>query len=668
MAITYHQKLSLLRSISKLCSDPQTLVEIYLNYDCDPQALDNTFERLVNILSKMMTSRDSKLLQVGPPLPAGVDLGLDFTSALSGSNSSYTFSITVPSATAGPRSSSGTTESTSASATSPGPSFNTPALGPLAPEKDQSIKFRAVECVASILKSMVAWSRSYTDTLLHDNMAVLNGDRDKTAAPSPLPDDIPDKPQPSDEFNRFEAAKHQKQAIKEGIRMFNWKFKKGIQYLIDNGIIHKNQKEIAQFLLHTPGLNKRNIGEYLGEGEEWNIGVMHAFVDLMDFTNMRFVAALREFLQSFRLPGEAQKIDRFMLKFAERFLLNNATAFTNADCAYVLAYSTIMLNTDLHNPQIKKRMTKAEFIRNNRGINDGKNLADEYLEVIYDEISTNEIKMKDEHEAAAQAKAASSAKTNSDYGNMSSKQKKEAFLAVSEEIATRSEAVFKGISATNAERKGVDALPFHVARHAEHVRLMFEVSWMPILVGVSAPLQEVDMSDAQSAQLIMTAFRCAIHLSSIFELDTARNAFASTLNKYAFLSSSSDFILKPKLVECIRAILDVGFTDGNWIKGTWLDVFRCVSQVERLMSSNKNSENVIVPGVAIGSGDGKVGGPGGAGKPRPTDTDPALNRPLTAQEETQAEAISQSLLIAMDRIFTSSNRLNGVRTISCVAS
>ena len=44
------------------------------------------------------------------------------------------------------------------------------------------------------------------------------------------------------------------------------------------------------------------------------------------------------------------------------------------DCAYVLAYSTIMLNTDAHSRQVKSRMTKAEFGKNNRGINDGADL------------------------------------------------------------------------------------------------------------------------------------------------------------------------------------------------------------------------------------------------------------------------------------------------------
>lgn len=60
----------------------------------------------------------------------------------------------------------------------------------------------------------------------------------------------------------------------------------------------------------------------------------------------------RKFLSGFRLPGEAQKIDRLMEKFAERFVCCNPESFKSADVAYVLAYSVIMLNTDAHNTQV----------------------------------------------------------------------------------------------------------------------------------------------------------------------------------------------------------------------------------------------------------------------------------------------------------------------------
>ena len=83
----------------------------------------------------------------------------------------------------------------------------------------------------------------------------------------------------------------------------------------------------------------------------------------------------------------------------------------NADTAYILAYAIIMLNTDLHNSQVltllavavhkykywrrsgyksantdaesvvqvKKKMTKEDFIKMNRGINDNKDLPVDFL-------------------------------------------------------------------------------------------------------------------------------------------------------------------------------------------------------------------------------------------------------------------------------------------------
>jgi brefeldin A-inhibited guanine nucleotide-exchange protein len=55
-----------------------------------------------------------------------------------------------------------------------------------------------------------------------------------------------------------------------------------------------------------------------------------------------------------------------MEKFADRYCDNNQDVFAKADTAYTLAFSIIMLNTDLHSSQIKNKMDKDAFIRNNR--------------------------------------------------------------------------------------------------------------------------------------------------------------------------------------------------------------------------------------------------------------------------------------------------------------
>jgi brefeldin A-inhibited guanine nucleotide-exchange protein len=84
--------------------------------------------------------------------------------------------------------------------------------------------------------------------------------------------------------------------------------------------------------------------------DDENISIMHAFVDQLEFKNLPFVDALRVFLQAFRLPGEAQKIDRYMLKFAERFIAGNShTPFANAgELQQIEPRSTVADNTLRH--------------------------------------------------------------------------------------------------------------------------------------------------------------------------------------------------------------------------------------------------------------------------------------------------------------------------------
>lgn len=52
-----------------------------------------------------------------------------------------------------------------------------------------------------------------------------------------------------------------------------------------------------------------------------------------------------------------------------------------ADTCYVLSFAIIMLNTSLHNPNVKDKPTAERFIAMNRGINDGGDLPEELLQV-----------------------------------------------------------------------------------------------------------------------------------------------------------------------------------------------------------------------------------------------------------------------------------------------
>ena len=155
-----------------------------------------------------------------------------------------------------------------------------------------------------------------------------------------------------------------KETFVECVALFNkGKTKRAVATLQEAGLVGPAPADVAAFFKSTPSLDKTEVGNYMGELDDRCIAAMHAYVDSFDFAGLAFDAAIRELLAGFRLPGEAQKIDRIMEKFAERYTVCNPGTFPSADTAYVLAFSVIMLNTDAHNPMVKKKMTREAFIR-----------------------------------------------------------------------------------------------------------------------------------------------------------------------------------------------------------------------------------------------------------------------------------------------------------------
>jgi len=160
---------------------------------------------------------------------------------------------------------------------------------------------------------------------------------------------------------------------------FNTDPKKGIEMMISNNLLNDTPEDIALFLYKGERLTKTKIGEYLGENKELNLIVLKKFVELFEFHKMDIVTALREFLGRFRLPGEAQKIDRMMEEFAGVYCRINADLYSKSDTCYVLAFSIIMLNTSLHNPSVRDKLTADQFVKMNNGINDGGDLPAQLL-------------------------------------------------------------------------------------------------------------------------------------------------------------------------------------------------------------------------------------------------------------------------------------------------
>ncbi|KAK9482861.1 hypothetical protein V1527DRAFT_492356 [Lipomyces starkeyi] len=670
---TPHQKQYLLRGIERLFANPRALVEIYLNYDCDNTALDNIYERLVEYLSRIAITPvhiTQFQLQQYQELQR-----LNDASPFGGSGSVAGVAI-PPSFSSSAAASMQTT-----------PAAELASQVPL----EYTLKRLSLDCLVTILESLVEWSQKGiansaaivlpqpsdrdSDSIADDEIRTGSITPSSNLHPSsPLPEKARSIANgtsgtntPIDDPTQFESLKHRKTALLEGMKQFNFKPKRGITFLCENNFIaSKNPNDVARFLLTTEGLSKAMIGEYLGEGDPENVAIMHAFVDLMDFSDMKFVDALRRFLQAFRLPGEAQKIDRFMLKFAERYISGNPSIFANADTAYVLAYSVIMLNTDLHSPQVKNRMTKQDFFKNNKGINDNADLPEAFLSDIFDEILNNEIILKSEHDAALMAGASSAqqggtsiaANIGQVLATVGRDLQREAYLHASREMATKTEMLFKNLVRSQRKETSGPTVVFYSASHFEHVGPMFEVVWMSFLAGLSAPMQDSDEPDI--IKTCMEGIKLAVRIACLFDIELARISFVSALAKYTNLQNISE--MKQKNVEGTKALLDIALSEGNLLKDSWKDVLTCVSQLERFQLISSGISEGVVPDLGLAklalreSFESQRSKSSVSMKPIRSRSS-TIGTPFSAvvAEETR----TREIVIAMDKIFTQSSMLSG---------
>jgi len=215
---------------------------------------------------------------------------------------------------------------------------------------------------------------------------------------------------------------------------------------------------VAHFLASRKGLSKQKIGEYLGNLQNpFNQLVLDFFVQEVDLSNLTIDEALRKYQTMFRFPGETQQIERLVEKFAARYVdcnpvlprvrkqipqlssdsvggdgevvtftcggsnilstssttsstsSSSASSCMSSDCTsqggshltkdevFILSFAIIMLNTDLHVPHNKTRMTCAQWIKNLKGVFPGGDLSDSFLTDIYERIKCHELKTGLDH-------------------------------------------------------------------------------------------------------------------------------------------------------------------------------------------------------------------------------------------------------------------------------
>ncbi|XP_012879067.1 PREDICTED: IQ motif and SEC7 domain-containing protein 3 [Dipodomys ordii] len=194
-----------------------------------------------------------------------------------------------------------------------------------------------------------------------------------------------------------------KRLYRIGLNLFNINPDKGVQFLISRGFIPDTPIGVAHFLLQRKGLSRQMIGEFLGSSKkQFNRDVLDCVVDEMDFSGVELDEALRKFQAHIRVQGEAQKVERLIEAFSQRYCMCNPEVvqqFHNPDTIFILAFAIILLNTDMYSPNIKpdRKMMLEDFIRNLRGVDDGADIPRELVVGIYERVQQRELKSNEDH-------------------------------------------------------------------------------------------------------------------------------------------------------------------------------------------------------------------------------------------------------------------------------
>ncbi|CAI5950680.1 unnamed protein product [Closterium sp. NIES-64] len=556
------QRLGLLRVLERLTAEPQLLADVFVNYDCDLDA-SNLFERMVTSLERLAQMPVVGIAGGGAGA-GGAGAGGEGGAALVA-----------------------------------------------------AVKLAALQCLVNVVHALDTWygkdkppvpvgvvgeeKEEEGDEWKADGLGAVEEEEEEDEDEEEREGRVAKWAAAESQADQFGRAKAQKAAFETAVEKFNMKPEKGLAFLRTRGLLAADAAATAEFLRSTPGLDKTAIGDYLGHHDDYHLAVMHAYVDGIPFHSTSFDHAIRLFLKGFRLPGEAQKIDRIMEKFAEKYCKDNPGVFKTADSAYVLAYAVIMLNTDAHNPVVTAKMTKADFVRINSSLEGEESAPKELLEAIYDSIVSEEIKLRDDGGPGGAGGGGAGGAGRKEKGqlvtvlNLASGHKRSTVdvRKESDDIIKRTQAIVR----RGRVQRGV----FHSAAHADLARPMLEAVGWPLVATFAVTMEEGPSGESAAAVAALAAggaggggakslvvvcmdgLRCAIHLAFLLGMETLRYALLTSLVRFTFLHAPRE--LRVKNLEAIRTLLAIAEQEPEALQDTWNAVLECVSRLEHVATS-----------------------------------------------------------------------------------
>jgi len=171
--------------------------------------------------------------------------------------------------------------------------------------------------------------------------------------------------------------------LDEASLIYSFRPHDGIKYMVDNNIMTDEPFELAQLIHHTTAFSCRSTQVFLKDRRD----VLEHFVRLQEFEGISLCDSLRQYFSKIHPPERGDFLDVLVGQFSERFLECNPDCGFDKDNISVVCYSLLLLSVDLYSPHVKNKMTKREFIRNNKQATT--NVNRDILSDMYDDVYLN---------------------------------------------------------------------------------------------------------------------------------------------------------------------------------------------------------------------------------------------------------------------------------------
>ncbi|EWC44503.1 hypothetical protein DRE_06771 [Drechslerella stenobrocha 248] len=131
-------------------------------------------------------------------------------------------------------------------------------------------------------------------------------------------------------------------------------------------------------------VNKSVVASLLSKTDDaFHVEVLKQYMSTFSFYQDPMDMALRKLLMEVELPKETQQIDRVLQAFADRYHECNPLIYSSSENAYFIAFSLLILHTDVFNKHNRHKMQKPEYVKNTSG----EGVTSDILEYFYDNIS-----------------------------------------------------------------------------------------------------------------------------------------------------------------------------------------------------------------------------------------------------------------------------------------